>query len=167
MQCPAATGPQAGEAVDRHQGCNPAPEGRPGQHDRHDGTQAGQGRSLEKQHQHKGLGAAGANAAIAHGLKAAIACGQAIGRIHRPIHVQTATEQQAQGQHQGHLGQQRHPPLQQGPKGGLQQAEHHGHPGGESGDAIKTRRNAGPARQYGIKDPGPGQIPQPPGRAGP
>jgi len=104
MQRAAATGPQGGEAVHRHQGGDPAPEGRPGQHDRHDGAQAGQGRRLEQQQQHQGLGAAGANAAIPHGLKAAIARGQSIGRVHGPIHVETATQQQTQGQHQGHLG---------------------------------------------------------------
>ena len=161
-----AAGPQVGEAGHRQQRRHPAPEGGPHQGHRRGGPQGGQSGGAQQQQQGEGLGAAGSHPAVVHGLQQALPRRQSVGGVHGAIHVQAPGEQQASGEHQGHLGEQGNAALEAPPQQPLQQPQHGSHPGRKAGNACKARLRPGPGGQHRIEDPGPGQIPQPGGGAG-
>ena len=95
---------QIGEGAHGHQGGNPPPHRSPNQGPGGRSRERDEGRSPQQQQQHQSLDATGPDPAVPHRLEAAVAGGQAIGRIHGAIEVEAAAEPDRQGQHQGHLG---------------------------------------------------------------
>ena len=95
---------QIGEGAHGHQGGNPPPHRSPNQGPGGRSREGDEGRSPQQQQQHQSLDATGPDPAVPHRLEAAVAGGQAIGRIHGAIEVEAAAEPDRQGQHQGHLG---------------------------------------------------------------
>ena len=151
------------EGVHRQQRCQAPPHGCPHKGPGCSRPQQGQPTEAQQQHLQQGLHAAGADAAVIHGLQAALGPGrQAVGCVHGTIEMQPAADPHAEGDHQGRLGQQTAGREQQ-PQARLQGTDQRPHPGGEAGDALETRLEPWRQRQHAVEDPRPRQIRQPAG----